>query len=187
MAKNRGLTQKQEIFCVTYVRTGSATEAARAAGYSQRRPAQAGWDNLKNPAVAARVEELRRRTEDETIAGIMERKRRLSEIVRGRISDYLDDQGTRFVVDKGKSNPGAVEHVNLQTQPGSNGEATGIISLKLYDPIRAIAELNRMEKVYREGTESNHSGVITEIVMVRPEIDAPDQPRRLNGGTGVTD
>jgi hypothetical protein len=91
------------------------------------------------------------------------------------------------VVDKGKSNPGAVEHVNLQTQPGSNGEATGIISLKLYDPIRAIAELNRMEKVYREGTESNHSGVITEIVMVRPEIDAPDQPRRLNGGTGVTD
>jgi phage terminase small subunit len=177
------LTQKQEIFCVTYFKTGNATRAALAAGYSRRRPEQAGWDNLNNPMVAARIEELRKRTEDETVARVLERKRRLSEIARGRITDYVNADGTGFVVDKDSVNPGAVEQMSMRVRRGRNGGGAEVtVAVKLHDPVRAIDMLNKMEGLYSE--RDSASGQVTsfiEEVMVRPES------LRLEGPTAGTE
>lgn len=57
------LTTKQEAFCLAYIESGSASDAYRKAGYSPKMSDKTVWEEscrlLKNPKVAARVQELR--------------------------------------------------------------------------------------------------------------------------------
>jgi hypothetical protein len=161
---------------VKYVELGNAARAGREAGYSPRTASHGTHRILTNPAIAARLKELGQRAEDEAVANVVERKRRLTEIVRGRVTDYLNDTGDGFAVDRSSANPGALEQLSIRTSPGRDGEgAETIVDVKLHDPVRAIAELNKMERVYTEGTVVNQTVLIREIVMVRPE------PRTLGG------
>lgn len=83
--KMKGLTVKQEAFCLEYAKTGDAQEAYRqvynpkasmgvAAAYANRL--------LKTPEVLARLQELQKKAEDDSIADIKEIKQRLTSILR---------------------------------------------------------------------------------------------------------
>lgn len=52
------LTDKQELFCQTYAQTFNATHAAREAGYSEASAYSIGWENLRKPEIATRVNQL---------------------------------------------------------------------------------------------------------------------------------
>jgi phage terminase small subunit len=68
------LTERQERFCIEYVlNKGNATEAAARAGYSDSSEsvlANAGFDNLRNPEIIARIAQLREDTGVKTGANI---------------------------------------------------------------------------------------------------------------------
>ena len=119
----------------------------------------------------ARINELRRRTEDEAVVRVLERKRMLSEIARGRVTDYLNDAGDGLAVDRDSVNAGAVAEVSVQTRPGKEGQEGRVITrLKLHDPVRAIDLLNKMEGLYTDAESPGAPAIrITEVVMVRPE------------------
>ncbi len=76
------LTQKQETFCLKYFELGNASEAARIALYSPKTAAVIGRENLLKPKIAARIQELRQKVEDESVAIVLERKQRLTVFLR---------------------------------------------------------------------------------------------------------
>jgi phage terminase small subunit len=89
----RVCTAKQERFCLKYLELGSGREAARQAGYSPKWASRTARDILASPQVQARLEELRKRIGDDerlAIMSIQERKIRLSEIARAKLTDFME-------------------------------------------------------------------------------------------------
>ena len=78
------LTKKQRDFIAAYVESWHATDAAIAAGYSQRSAASIGSENLKKPEISAAIEAH--------ITAIMpkgEVVQRLAAIARGDMTDFF--------------------------------------------------------------------------------------------------
>ena len=142
-----GLTQKQETFCLKYFELGNATEAALIAGYSPRTVAVIASINLTKVKIIERLKELRQVAEDATIATVIERKQRLTEILRADIPDFINEDGIK--IEKQSPNVGAVSEITTRTKVfRKGGEPVVITNLKLHSPIQAINELNKMEKIY---------------------------------------
>tara|TARA_R110002050_G_scaffold21819_6_gene59981 strand:+ start:837 stop:1244 length:408 start_codon:yes stop_codon:yes gene_type:complete len=57
------LNEKQEKFAQAYIIHRNATEAAKAAGYSDRSAANQGYRLINNPEIAERIEDLERELE----------------------------------------------------------------------------------------------------------------------------
>lgn len=143
----RRLTQKQETFCLKYFELGKVTEAALVAGYSPRTAFVIGSENLTKPKIIERIDQLRQIAENASIASVVERKQRLTEIVRADIPDFVEDGNIR--VGKQSPNVGAVSEITSKTKVfRKGGEPILITNLKLHSPIQAIAELNKMERIY---------------------------------------
>jgi len=83
-----GLPPRQEMFAVEYARTGNASSAARAAGYSLPGAAQQGYVLLRNPHVLARVSELQAEWHTQQVAAIRDHVgpaiKTLAEIAAGK-------------------------------------------------------------------------------------------------------
>ena len=162
------LTQKQETFCIKYFELGNTSEAARLAGYSAHTAAVTGRKNLLKPAIQERIQELRQVAEDAMIMGVVERKRRLSEIARANIPDYIAEDGIK--VSKESPNVGAVSEITTKTKLfRKTGEPVVITNLKLHNPISAISELNKMEKVYETAVNINQDNRTINIIVQSPE------------------
>jgi len=151
------LTQKQETFCLKYIELDNATQAAIAAGYNPHTAAVIACENLKKPNVLARITELRQKTEDATIATVIERKQILSEIARGRFIDFMNPT-------KEKLKSAALQEIRVMET--DVGKAT---TVRLHNPIHAITELNKMDGVYREGTTVNIDNRRLEITVQSEE------------------
>lgn len=83
--RNKGLTVKQERFCIEFAKSGDSREAVKAAGYAWKNNASASVQAnalLKHPDIQARLAELQQKTEDESIASIKEIKQKLTAILR---------------------------------------------------------------------------------------------------------
>lgn len=52
------LTPKQEMFCKEYLIDLNATQAAIRAGYSEKTASETGYENLRKPQLAERIQEL---------------------------------------------------------------------------------------------------------------------------------
>lgn len=139
------LTQKQETFCLKYFELGNATEAAIIAGYSPKTARYIASENLTKPYIKQRYDELVQKAEDASIATVVERKQVLTEIVRGRFADFM----TKLTAEKLRS--AALQEIRIIEYGKEVPVKT--TTIKLHSPIQAIAELNKMERIYEaEGT-----------------------------------
>jgi phage terminase small subunit len=84
----RTLTAKQEKFCINYLLTNNATEAAIKAGYSKDTAVVIASNNLTKVNIKNRLIELRDKTESAKIMGVRERREMLTLIARfgGKLS-----------------------------------------------------------------------------------------------------
>ena len=151
------LTQKQETFVQNLFSGMSQYDAYREAGYAvatqTRDTVNANASRLANNVnILVRLDELNQKAEDASIATVVERKQRLTEIVRADIPDYIQEEGIK--VEKKSPNVGAVSEITTRTKAYRKGsEPVVITNLKLHNPIHAISELNKMERIYEaEGT-----------------------------------
>jgi len=152
MDKEMKLTQKQETFCVKYFELGNATEAALIAGYSPKYAAThtTRWLNMAN--ISTRLQELRDRAEDESVANVLERKQILTEIARGRVGNHLDeDQRIKQGVPLTSASIQELETVDVKIGKGENAKLAQITKIKLHNPTQAIDLLNKMDKLYTDG------------------------------------
>lgn len=83
------ITHKQQLFIEEYLRCFNASQAARAAGYSQKSAYQSGWENLKKPSINEQIQQrlaAAHMSADEAL-------KLTAEIARGDIGDLIDDNG----------------------------------------------------------------------------------------------
>lgn len=107
-----------------------------------------------NEKVKTRSEELRKQAEDDSIASVVERKQILTEITRGRVGTLLDDNQR---IKQGEPLTDAsiqeVDTFDIKIGKGENARLAQVTKIKLHNPIQAISELNKMERIYdTEGT-----------------------------------
>ncbi len=76
------LTAKQEKFAQCYALSLNATKAAKDAGYSEKTAHSIGDENLRKPAIQARLKELTQPAESRRIASIDERNEIASDIMK---------------------------------------------------------------------------------------------------------
>ena len=104
---------------------------------------------LKKAKIKDRLDQLRQKVEDASVATVLERKQILTEIARGRLSDFM---GEPITSDKLKS--AAIQEIRVTD--GDISTAT----VKLHNPIQAIAEINKMTGVYTTSPNVNINNTV---------------------------
>ncbi len=168
MAQTQRLTQRQETFCLKYFELGNASEAARVAKYSPHTAGVIGRENLLKPQIQARIQELRKVAEDVSVMSVMERKQKLTEIARSKLTDFMElgQDGSWVNIGPESPNSAAVQEIHSRTEYDENGaHSTVHTSVKLHDPIKAIDLLNKMDKIYTEGTTVNVDNRRVDVVV----------------------
>jgi len=87
------MLEKQEKFCVEFIKSGNAAEAYKAAGYkvtSTKSAANSASRLLENVGICSRIAELRAQLESEKIMDAKERRETLTAIARSRAEDAAD-------------------------------------------------------------------------------------------------
>lgn len=162
---------KWELFALAYFSGKSATESAKEAGYSPTGIAKQGYRLSQNAVIQARVRELQVQAEDDKVATVLERKHRLTEIIRARYPDFVECGADGAWVNIGPETPnaGAIAEIHSRTEYDEK-TSKGMIytSVKLHDPVKAIAELNKIEGSYAPTrTDITSRG---EAINVPPQI-----------------
>ena len=162
------LTQKQETFSVKYFELGNATEAALIAGYSPKTARYIASENLTKPNVKQRCDELRQMAEDASVMNVLERKQRLTGIARAKLTDFMELGQDGSWVNIGEETPhgGAIQEIHSRTEYDDDGaKPTVHTSVKLYDPMKAIDLLNKIDKIYQDGATVNIDNRHLEIIV----------------------
>jgi hypothetical protein len=166
------LTDKQERFALALFKGLSQREAYKEAGYSNKTSFPAIDVNAsklaKNTKVLLRLSELRKRAEDNAVMDVLERKIKLSKIVRGDIADFLNEDGEPVLIPGLQNTEALKKYVVRHFERGAT--SVTIWEIELLDPIAAIRELNRMDG-YSQGVSEENSPP-PEIKFILPQREA---------------
>jgi len=138
--------------------------------------------------VRIKVDELQKKADDETIMDIRERKQLLTKIARGTVADFVTAGADGVVVNVGPENINSPALKSVKSRCITTGEGDGkqdavITEVETRDPIAAISELNKMEKVYTDGSGDRQLVVILRdaprIGVEKPAIEAKVIQKKL--------
>ncbi len=168
------LTKKQEQFTLFIFEGLTQRESWIQAGYSANYSMQnldSKACNLANSVkIRSRFNELQEKAESDKVMSVTERKERLSEIARARLTDFqeLGQDGGWINIGPESKNTAALSEIVSTTKYDDNGDNPTLISrVKLHNPVVAIAELNKMEKIYNDGTTinvDNRQAIILKVI-----------------------
>jgi phage terminase small subunit len=154
------LRQKQEKFVLEYFKTGNAASAAVMAGYSVKSVRSIASQLLTNINIKARLAELQEKAESVKIASVVERKQILTEILRAKLTDFMElgKDGSWVNIGPETKNSRAIKTIRSRTEYDENADSPTIYTtVELTSPIEAIKELNKMERIYDDSTKVNVS------------------------------
>ena len=152
------LTQKQENFCLNIFQGLSQRGAYLKAGYSKKNKPET-LDNhacqlANTDKVKARLGELNKKTQNDKVMSVTERKEVLSEIARGNLTDYQEaglDGAGYILITKSSPNTRAIAGIESATKFDEEGNTgTLFTKVKLHDPVKAIDLLNKMDNLYSD-------------------------------------
>lgn len=155
---------RQETFTQNWFIGKPITKAALIAGYSPKWVASTASRLSRNVNVLARYNELQAKLEEATISTEKERRKILTQIQRATIADFVDENGNLDINDKSKLKTAAV--AEIKTERTRVGIRT---TLKLRDPVGAITEHNKMERVYETAPSLNVDNRTITIIVPNQE------------------
>ncbi len=139
---------------------------------------------LNTPHVKDYLEALNRRKEEliianevNSVASPIERKQVLTELLRAKLVDFIDEDGRVKTLSTDIPHHAALSEYSVTSIGHDDGEQVTKRSLKLRDPIAAISELNKMEHIYETDTKNIYNDI--KVLIVR------EKPRQLNQGETV--
>jgi phage terminase small subunit len=187
MSRKQRLKDRQETFCINYFKTGNAAQSAVLAGYSVKAVRSIASRLLTFANIKARLAELHKRAEDASVMSVLERKQRLTEIARARLSDFVQcqDGRSRITVDLDSVNSAALEEVTSEEVIFGKGEgapAAVVTKLKLRNPVSAIAELNKMEHIYDDSAKVNVNIDQRQLVIQVVDTETQNLLNRVKNG-----
>lgn len=169
------LTQKQENFTLNLFDGMTQREAWIQAGYSSNYPMAVVDKNAcvmaAQSKIKVRLAELNAKLASPAIADKKERQIILTEIARGRLTDYTNCGSDRDSINVGPESPNqsALQEVTSRTEYDKDGTGAAVVTrVKLHDPIRAVDVLNKMDRLYGEPVASSNT-VVSNFVFVLPD------------------
>lgn len=148
------LTRKQQAFVNEYLKSFNATQAAIAAGYSEKTAYAIGSENLRKPEILAELERIYR----ENTMSADEVLYHLTTIARGDFADLVDrfgDIDLDKAVEMGKSNLiRKVKRKTIVTANDETGEGSDILEseLEAYDRLKALELLAKYHDLINKST-----------------------------------
>lgn len=159
------LTDKQHLFCLSYLTDLNGTRAAIAAGYSERSAAEIASENLRKPNIRQFIDNHLR----ERVISSEETVKLISDIAKSSVNDYL-------TVKKIERRPKIEKHLSLLIQEKENEiEFERLVSTRIKMSDERIAEFEkeqqyRREDVIRMQTELEMNPNASRIVLGDPEL-----------------
>ena len=157
-AKHLRLTQNEEAYALFLFQGKSQIDS-----YHDAYPTSQKWsDNsvyveasrkANIPKILLRIKELRDMAAAPFVMTELERKARLSEIGRANLVDFVNSEGNIEL----KPSAALAELVIEDWRSGGRESESRSKRLKLRDPIAAIAELNKMERIGQPDTVVNNN------------------------------
>ena len=139
---------RHEKFCLELFGGSSRKDAVINAGYSAHGAQTYHTLLLRRPDIQARLKELQDAAASEKVMDVIRRKEVLSEIAAARVTDFLTS-GESPMVQVTRDTPGTAAIQSLQVRAIKQGDMIkSITDIKLHDPVKAIAELNKMDGSY---------------------------------------
>lgn len=171
--KLKPLNSRQRRFCLFHHSGMTQEQAYVKAGYSPGGANQGSSDLMRfNPMIKAELERLSSLqsnitldTISKTVMAPLERRQRLSEIARGRLVDFTD-QDNEPHLDKDTPNNGAAREYSTRVRSDKEGGVTVSKTVKLNNPVEAIQELNKMGGDYAPSKHLVAGQVIFEVRLV---------------------
>jgi phage terminase small subunit len=159
MAKPKPLTKKQQVFIDEYLQTWNAAGAARLAGYSERSAYSQGWENLRKPEIQAAIKERL----DEVHMSADETLKRLADIARGDIADFLDVSPLGFTIDLAEAQAAGktplIKKIKQKTVTINGQKEDREIhteEIELYSAVEALQLIGKHHKLFNEiGSKGN--------------------------------
>ena len=176
-----GLSIKQERFCELLVDPKKPRSAGRAyldAGYKVKNvniASAAANRLLKNVKVKAFIKYLRQQAINKSIADLTEVKQGLTQIFRGRMSDYVtvNVNGNAIVSPTTEAlKSAAVQEITTRTERiggGSRPITADITTIKLRDPVRAAELLSKISGWHTDGVNVYNDNRKIEIWKISDE------------------
>lgn len=167
---------RQEIFVQNWFKGKTKEQSALIAGYAAVRARQTGCRLATFGNVLARYNELQAQVCREGIADFEERQKILTEISRGKLSQFTDNAG---VIDRTKLDSSAIQGMDEQTVMGKTAK---VIKLRLHNPINAISELNKMDHVYEASQGYQDNRTINFILLGERSKELIDKIKEVTSG-----
>ena len=166
------LTQKQERFTRFLFDGLSQRGAWVKAGYSNKYAVKIIDENACRLAaeskIKARLAELNKEADDDSVATKLKCKQRLSEIIRANVPDFVTDGEIKIAKDT--KNVGAVAELETRSKfYKKTGEALNITKFKLLNPVDAIEGLAKLEGWYAAQPTINQDNRQLNIYVVDGE------------------
>lgn len=172
----RGLSTKQNQFCLEYIKDLNATQAAIRAGYAKASANIQGSKLLTNPNVKKRIDELLAERVERTKVDAEVVLRDLDAVRRMDVADIMADDGTLLPV---KQWPEVwrryivamdVSEINV-----GEGEPVAVLKkIKIPDKLKNLELLGKHVAVmaFKDSIDHNHKGEVRTIT--RRIVDTPD-------------
>lgn len=167
---NRLKNVRHERFALALFKGMSQKDAAIEAGYSPKSAIVNASRLLTKANIIKRVTELQSKAETDTIMSVTERKEKLSEIARARLSDFIEagQDGAWINVGLDNVHSAALQEVTSRTDYDDDGsKPTVITKIKLHDPVKSISELNKMEGEYPATKLEHDIGEGTKVLFFK--------------------
>jgi len=160
-----------------YAKCGIGKRAAVVAGYSEKSAAAIACRTLASSEVQTRLNELTKMAHDQAehgaIMSIQERLLRLSEIARGRVTDYQQCGADGGWINVGPETPNsaAISEIVTTTKYDDDGAKPVVIArIRLHNPVQAIDLLNKMDGVYKDEQSTTINNQV--LIPVYQVVDA---------------
>ena len=171
MTKARALTPKRERYALFLFQGLSQRDAYVKAGFSGNQAPNTidrhAYDLSQDDNILARLSELQAKAKSAAIANEVERKETLTRILRCTPADFADEDGNLAIKSREQLRNPAIQELKTTATFKSVEK-----SLKLRDPIAAIAELNKMERIGAVETPASINNNVQIVIVTgipRPE------------------
>ncbi len=150
--KSGELSPKEHAFADYYFETRNPGLSAINAGYPANSASKQAYQVLQRPHVKAHLRKLWEASESPIVMGVRERKEKLSMIARGMVGNCLDEKGEvdlKVVREMPAVREIVITDWRSPHREGAEGMESRTVKIKLLNPVESIAELNKMEQLYR--------------------------------------
>lgn len=152
--REKGLTAKQKMFVLEYMKDLNATQAAIRAGYSEKTAKQIGEENLSKPYMQAAIEEQMKAREVRTLVTADRVVKELAKVAFADLKDFVQfgPGGVTIRPDDEVDGTMLAEVSETITQAG------GSKKVKMYDKLKALELLGRHLAMFTDRLEQKVDG-----------------------------